>query len=318
MGNEQSAPVKQNIHLSLSSKLYEYNWIPSFSSLTNHTMISRDNNSDLLNETSESQSQETQFPEYIDLRREISCLPEGNDQFTQVCKSVVTIINYSLLKSKRLYTFPPSYNYLMYLLKHVIGSQQLHSFGHLSEVIRKFGICSENDYVNYPEQPNDETFMLANPYRHIKLINIPLDITKIKTALAKETPLLLGMPIYSNFLKTETDPKLTLSNSDDILLGGFCGVIVGYQETDHHFIVLTTKGKRWGDRGYVFIPYGQIIKTGAEIVQLEIRDELVILDIEKKPCQNTVKLDNLETVINGHNHNHNHTEEDEACLKTIF
>ena len=32
----------------------------------------------------------------------------------------------------------------------------------------KYYVDSENDYLTYPEQPNDDTFMLANPYRHIK------------------------------------------------------------------------------------------------------------------------------------------------------
>ena len=148
----------------------------------------------------------------------------------------------------------------MFLLRNITGTDQLHSFGHLSEIVRTFGICSHDDYQNYPERPTDDTFNRARPYRHLKFIKIPINIDNIKSQLVDETPLLLGLPIYSNFLKTETEPKLTISNQDDILLGGFCGIIVGFQETDQHFIVLTTKGKRWGDRGYIFIPYQQIIK----------------------------------------------------------
>ena len=318
MGAEQSTETKasNNIPVNFSGKLYQYNWIPSFSSLTNMVPDKAiDNSSDSINNV----------PEYIDLRREINTLPENKDNYSQVCKSLVTLVNYSLLKSKSLYTFPPSYNYLMFLLKNVIGSEQLHSFGHLSEIIRKFGICSENDYSNYPERPNDDTFMLANPYRHMKLINIPLDIDIIKSKLAKETPLLIGMPIYSNFLKTETEPKLTISNHDDILLGGLCGVIVGYQDTDNHFIVLTTKGKRWGDRGYIFIPYKEVLHNGAEIVQLEIRDELVTLDVEKKQYPNNMQVNNYyqQDVNDNYNGVHNDSintqgTDDQHCLKTIF
>ena len=314
MGAEQSTESKasNNIPINFSGKLYQYNWIPSFSSLTNSLPEK------VVDDTSDNKSN---APEYIDLRREINILPDNKDNYTQVCKSLVTIINYSLLKSKNLYTFPPSYNYLMFLLKNVIGSEQLHSFGHLSEIIRKFGICSENDYSNFPERPNDETFMLANPYRHMKLINIPLDLDTIKAKLAKETPMLIGMPIYSNFLKTETDPKLTISNNDDILLGGLCGVIVGYQDTDNHFIVLTNKGKRWGDRGYIFIPYKEVLNKGAEIVQLEIRDELVTLDVEKKQYPTNIQVANYyqndnNNLNNGSNNPPN--VEDPHCLKTIF
>ena len=119
----------------------------------------------------------------------------------------------------------------------------------------------------------------------------------IKNYLSREIPLIIGMPIYSNFLKTQSNPKLTLTNEDDILLGGFVGIIVGYQEVDQHFIVKTTKGKRWGERGYVFIPYKQILDKGAEIVALEIMEELVLLDIEKH--RNRKIGNNPETINNG-------------------
>ena len=221
-------------------------------------------------------------------------IPDNNRAYMQVVKAVVIIINYKLLKSKKLHTFPPSYLYLSYLLRNVIGSYQLHSFTNIAYIIKQFGICSENDYQCYPERPLDETFHIANPYRHIHFNNILLDINIIKDYLTKDQVLLVGIPIYSNFLKTETNPKLSLSDNDDILLGGFCGLIVGYQNTDDHFIIQTSKGKRWGNRGYIFVPYKQLLDHGAEIIDIEIKEELVLLDMERYQNTQTIPENNLE------------------------
>ncbi len=275
MGSEQSRPTLQEgpTLSNISNKLSSYNWIPSYQVLK--TPISSKVN------TSSPLDQDTPLVEYFDLRRNMPQMSQENTDYCQVAKAVAVLINYCLLQSKSLHTFPPSYHYLLYLLKNVAGTSQLHSFGHLSEIIRNFGICSHDDFLNYQERPSDETFRLARPFRHIKFMTVPVVLDNIKSLLANETPLLLGMPVYSNFLKTETDPRLTLTNNDDILLGGFCGLIVGYQETDCHFIVMTTKGKRWGDRGYIFIPYQQIIDSGAEIVKIDFISELIKLDLEK-------------------------------------
>ena len=282
--------------------LHDYNWIPSFDSL-----ILKPNKTNRLTHPLSSQDTKeiVENPKYVDLRRNMPSMPSSDVPYSQVIKSIVTLINYQLLISKKLNTFPPSYLYLLYLLEKVIGTTQLHSFRHVSDIIKQFGICAETDYQTYPEGPSDETYQIASPYRHLRFILLANDISLIKQYLAKECALLIGFPIYSNFLKTETNPKLTISNPDDILLGGGCGLIVGYQESDEHLIIQTTKGKRWGDRGIIFMPYQELLNKGGEIIDIEIRDELILLDIEKYQNNNNFNNFNNHYLNNNNNNNNN-------------
>ncbi len=304
MGSEQSRPALQEgpTLSNISNKLSSYNWIPSYQVLKTQISCPAD--------------QDTPLEEYFDLRRNMPQMGQENTDYCQVSKAIAVLINYCLLQSKSLHTFPPSYHYLLYLLKNVAGTSQLHSFGHLSEIIRNFGICSHDDFLNYQERPSDETFRLARPFRHIKFMTVPVVLDNIKRLLANETPLLLGMPVYSNFLKTETEPRLTLSNNDDILLGGFCGLIVGYQETDRHFIVMTTKGKRWGDRGYIFIPYQQIIDSGAEIVKIDFISELIKLDLDKSNQLSQINYPSRQ--MNQVSNEYQTSHQEGTSFKTIF
>ena len=299
------------------SKLNNYNWVPSFVSLKGNNGNDGNETNDHIDNVDNKQAQ------YIDLRRNMPIIDEGDseEKHTQVVKAFSLVINYELLISKKLYTFPPSYRYLDYLLKNVIGTYQLHSFSHVSHVIRKFGICAESDYTNYPERPCDITFHRANAFRHMRFNRLDVNLDILKTYLTKDKPLILGLPIYSNFLKTESHPKLSLTNEDDILLGGLVGVIIGYQEADQHFIVRTSKGRRWGERGDIFIPYAYLLEKGAEIVSVEIIEELVLLDLEREKHSSLVEEppistrgDNGHGNGNGNDNDHEHNN----CLKTVF
>ena len=38
-------------------------------------------------------------------------------------------------------------------------------------------------------------------------------------------------------------------------MGGFCGLIVGFIENESKFIVMTARGKKWGQDGFIYISY---------------------------------------------------------------
>lgn len=264
MGNEPSIEASTTSPPTLKpiNRFSEYNWTPSFSSLRPPL-------------TSVPITNEDDLPEYIDLRKHMPDIPYGDSQYSQVCKAVVTAINYEMVMHPEIPTFPPSEHFLYYMLKFSIGVDQLHSFGHVSQAISRFGICSAGDYKG--NHPTDEVFELALPYRHIRLI--PVQIEETTSVLRNGHVILLGMPVYSSFMKTQTDPVLT-TDPDDFLLGGLCGIIVGYTEREQHYTVMVCRGKGWGARGYIQVPYGLLAEFGAELCRVDLRAEIIQLETQ--------------------------------------
>jgi hypothetical protein len=266
MGNEPSieAPTTSTPATSLKpiNRFSEYNWTPSFSSLRPPL-------------TSVPITEDEDLPEYIDLRKHMPDIPYGDSQYSQVCKAVVTAINYEMVMHPEIPTFPPSEQFLYYMLKFSIGVDQLHSFGHVSQAISRFGICSTGDYKG--NHPTDEVFELALPYRHIRLL--PVQIEETTSVLRNGHVILLGMPVYSSFMKTQTDPVLT-TDPDDFLLGGLCGIIVGYTEREQHYTVMVCRGKGWGARGYIQVPYGLLAEFGVELCRVDLRAEIIQLETQ--------------------------------------
>jgi hypothetical protein len=285
MGSDQSKPSTQSLSYESTpiANLNQYNWIPSFQTLR-HPVASEElvPNSDNTG--------------YLDLRRHMPEIPEPDQKGYQVVKAFCFALNYELVASRKISVFPPSYEYLKYFLDNSVGANQLHSFQHLSEVIKSFGICGDSECRTDQQVgngPSDTLIESARKYRHLQLKimepdmsqgdMLPASYTKriIEKLLAGKV-VLIGMPWYSNFLKSQDMPALSLPTINDFIQGGFCGVIVGFIDKDQQWIVATCQGRDWGDHGYIYLPYNVLIQTGGELVTIELNEELIQLDIDTK------------------------------------
>lgn len=299
MGSEQSQPNKPECQTpSPMNNLNELNWIPSF-------QILRYPGNQILNISSDDEQ-----AMYIDLRRHMPGIPDPDNKCYQVVKAFCFALNYELVRSRKITVFPPSYEYLKYFLETSIDSVQLHSFHHLSEVIKNFGICSETECRGDQQRssgPTDDLLESARKYRHIQLkIMEPIvtddDVANfnyvsiIKHTLLEGKVVLLGMPWYSNFLKSQEMPALSLPTPDDFIQGGFCGVVVGFIDKDQQWIVATCRGKSWGDHGYIYLPYHVLTKIGAELVTIELNEELIQLELDSKRYVNATITNNRRMI----------------------
>ena len=294
MGAEQSkmTPRTTSFETSQISQLNQYNWIPSFQTLKNSYSPDRDTDSSPI--TGHDPIPST--TEYLDLRRNMPTIPEADQHCYQVVKAFCFALNYELVNSRKIKVFPPSYEYLKYFLAHSVGATQLHSFQHLSEVIKAFGICDTagcRDDQQRADGPSDQLIESARKYRHVQLRIVASDLaetesthvsyrTVIKQQLLAGQVVLFGMPWYSNFLKSREMPALSLPSPADFTVGGFCGVIVGFIEKDQQWIVATCFGTDWGDHGYIYVPYHVLSQVGAELVTLDLNEELIQLDLDTK------------------------------------
>ena len=249
-------------HIQTPSKLFhEWNWTPSFTSLKSPDpcIVS-----------------ETPHINYIDLRNYMPEVPCCMGHYDQVTKVMCTAIHYELARGPTTYAFPPSPDFLQYFMRH--GTCQLHSFDHVMQVIQKYGLQEDGSSRQLPL--SDVLLTEALSFRHIGLCELGID--DIVATLHTDQIILLGMPVYTSFVKTQIIPQLEI-NEDDRLLGGFCGIIVGYNNRNMYYNVMTCCGRDWGERGYIQIPYDVLPRVGCELRTIEIQSEKIKQDSQDSP-----------------------------------
>lgn len=270
MGNQTSSiNGKSGISITLSdNKTNELNWIPSFNVFSSNDIDTKIEESN-------------QLKEYIDLRNQIAQIEELDDNCYQVVKIVASAINYELLKSSSLETFQPSFLYLYKLLDKYAQLPCRHSIFDIQNIISKFGICTKNDYNDINMELNETIVKIAHPYRHIKFRKVENDNRLIKQKLKNGQVVIIGLPVNGIFYKTGSNPNLQNPNNDDKkIVGGFCGLIVGFIENESKFIVMTARGKKWGQDGFIYISYDIVANNGAELYFVDLKADLIKMELE--------------------------------------
>ena len=122
----------------------------------------------------------------------------------------------------------------------------------------KFGLCRE-DLWPYKDSlvnktPPYEIYKEARRYT-VTALKIPFNITAIKTSLAKQIPVLVGIKIKNgrrSGAKTNGG-YIPFPDKDDTLLDhpyAHAGLLVGYDDDTQHFIVRNSWGSHWVRRLY--------------------------------------------------------------------
>ena len=260
----------------------KFNWISSYKMHTD-VIINADND-------------DTDLKEFIDQRLKISYIQEDDDQCLGVIKTVCSYLNYLLYTSKTLNEFHPSVAFLHYCANNNYKITQLHSFKHIFSIIKTFGFCSENDFltpsdINEIEHPSEEAYISAKKYKSINVMRVVNDLNLIKKILSNDEIILLGMPIFSNFLSSRTSGNVNVPDVNDIEVGGISGIIVGYLDNKQKFIVLLSKGKYWGDKGFIYVSYDYIIGNyGIELWVMSLNEELVQINNMQEQEMNASKF----------------------------
>lgn len=69
-----------------------------------------------------------------------------------------------------------------------------------------------------------------------------------------------GFSVYDSFetLAVENTGLVPYPASNESLLGGHAVMIVGYDDSTQRFTCQNSWGKKWGDRGFFYMPYAYL------------------------------------------------------------
>lgn len=112
-------------------------------------------------------------------------------------------------------------------------------------------------------QPDPGMKQYAQQFRitdHLKLF--PVDETpaqkvfKVKYALSKQKPVIIGMRILKNFFQLDGRAKFWWPNiGDQTSAGGHAMTVIGYDDRRGAFLLMNSWGEKWGLGGFMWVKY---------------------------------------------------------------
>jgi len=132
------------------------------------------------------------------------------------------------------------------------------------KAINTYGICPEGEWPynisNFASKPPKKCYDDALQDRAIKYQSVAQNITVMKNCVAQELPFVIGISVYESFESQQvaTTGIVPLPKNNEQLLGGHALMVVGYRDSDLHFIVRNSWGSSFGDGGYVYLPYAYL------------------------------------------------------------
>jgi len=92
-------------------------------------------------------------------------------------------------------------------------------------------------------------------------------IVLFKTTIKSKAPIIFGMSIFPSFIsKNVTD--IPMPEPDEAVLGGHAALLVGYDDEESCWIVLTSWGDKFGDKGFLYLPYDYFFKEKKYVTDL--------------------------------------------------
>ena len=135
--------------------------------------------------------------------------------------------------------------------------------------------------ADFSTQPSGEARAEAQLYRAQSYFNIfngrgSVNLQALKQHLATGDPLLLAVPVYSEFFRvTLAYPTIGLPEPGSTYYGGHAITVVGYDDETQAFKFVNSWGRGWGDHGYAYLTY--------DFVQQQAWEAWVLADADTTP-----------------------------------
>lgn len=134
--------------------------------------------------------------------------------------------------------------------------------------IARYGACQEtvwpytiSQFATLPPlNAYKSTFALQN----FTYLSVAQNLNSLQSAINQGYPIIFGFLVYYSFM-TQTVANTGMvpmpNVNTEVLEGGHCCLIVGYDNSRSVFICANSWGTGWGDRGYFYIPYAYILNV---------------------------------------------------------
>lgn len=223
----------------------------------------------------------------IDLRKEFTPVKDQGEMGACSAFALVGIFEYILKKNKQP-DIDLSEQFVYYNARKADGSSRVDAGSSLYDVVQtlmKDGVCQEHLFPYNPENiskdPPVEAIEDGQTRKVVKAKNVKKNLHDIKSAVAEGYPVAISLKIFNSFhprrgfIRIPNEKEIQSEQS-----GNHAMVICGYNDEARFFVVRNSWGRKFGDKGYCYIPYGYVeneaLLNGACIIT-EISDTKLLV-----------------------------------------
>lgn len=242
----------------------------SFKRLTNEGFVFEGHTYKLQGDTQEIDLEEEYSPmstvaPSVDLRKDFTAVKDQGEMGACSSFALVSIFEY-ILKKNRQPDIDLSEQFVYYNARKKDGASSVDSGSSLYDIIQTLkadGVCLEHLFPynpdNMSQEPPIEAIDDAQMRKVVVAKNVKKDLHYIKSAVAEGYPVAISLKIFNSFnprkgfIRIPSENEMQLDQS-----GNHAMVICGYNDEAHFFVVRNSWGRKFGDKGYCYIPYGYI------------------------------------------------------------
>lgn len=205
------------------------------------------------------------FPDVLDQGCLGSCTANSASNALRYC------LKKDKIKNSKVIEFQPSRLYIYYfsrLIENSVFEDSGVELRNVMKAISKYGACSSDDWPydisKFTYKPNIKCIKQGKD--HIKgftYLSVNQTEQDLKSTLYKGFPILCGIQVFESFefeesLKTGNIP---LPKNNEMLFGGHCILLTGYDDNLKLFKFQNSWGDIVGNKGYFTIPYEYILDS---------------------------------------------------------
>lgn len=203
--------------------------------------------------------------------KDTGCLPDSLNQLTLgscTANSASNALRFCLRKHKKP-DFQPSRLYIYYFsrfLENTVNEDSGVSIKTTMKAIHLYGVCSSKelpyDIANFKKKPKQILITKGKSYiETFTYLNLNQNELELKNALYQGYPIICGILVYETFESEETLKTgiVNLPKDNEMLYGGHCILLIGYDDEKQLFIFQNSWGDEVGIDGCFTIPYKYIL-----------------------------------------------------------
>lgn len=205
-------------------------------------------------------------PSNADLRKYFTVIKNQGEQGACASFSLVSVFEY-FMANETASNPNLSEAFVYYNAREKAGNTDNDSGVTLQNVIKAMsesGICVENlcpyDEKVFNKRPDDEAYADGQKRKVVNAQNVKLDIETVKSAINEGFPVVVSFRVFDSLAKNVggfvpmPSPKERESEKKDY----HAMVLCGYSDEQGYFIARNSWGKKFGDKGYCYIPYAYV------------------------------------------------------------